>query len=323
MRPCAFKWAERATGAMLLLVGISIAKPPACTMKAQTIQSDSRHFTLVVTYPKQCEVSMDSQPERIVLSVARSGGAYVLPKPTRTQNRPPSYGSLTADETHTITSLIRRARSKIGARYVYSATGPDHFDCSGFVYYLFRSEGIAIPRTSHDQSQMGTHLTRAQLRRGDLVFFDTGHRGHVNHSGLYLGGGRFVHATSGKAYGVTTSRLDHGFYDQAFRWGIRVIGPQPQTTHPHTHNTADVSVPQNRPTIQTISTSHTTKSKTKTTPKSYRTAQPSRQTKTHKSRTKKHRRNSSRSPHKASKNRHKKMTLKEGVDRLLKSLKHP
>ena len=99
--------------------------------------------------------------------------------------------------------------------------GPDHFDCSGFVYYVFTRNGIKIPRTSLTQSQSGEKIKREELKRGDMVFFDTHVRKHVNHSGIYLGEGKFIHSSSGKAYGVTISDIDKGFYKDKFRWGVR------------------------------------------------------------------------------------------------------
>ena len=101
--------------------------------------------------------------------------------------------------------------------------GPDHFDCSGFVYYLFKNNNISIPRSSRAQSKSGKKLTRKELKKGDILFFDTAHRKHVNHSGVYLGDGKFIHSSSGKAYGVTISDLDKGFYPDKFRWGVRKI----------------------------------------------------------------------------------------------------
>ena len=119
--------------------------------------------------------------------------------------------------------LIALAKSKIGDGYIYGKTGPEHFDCSGFVYYLFKESGNPIPRTSLEQSKNGKKLTRKALKKGDMVFFDTYERGHVNHSGVYLGDGRFIHASSGKAMAVTISELDKGFYVDKFRWGIRKL----------------------------------------------------------------------------------------------------
>ncbi len=122
--------------------------------------------------------------------------------------------------------IITLAKSKLGAPYRYGKSGPDSFDCSGFVYAVYKELNLPIPRTSLDQSKIGYRLRREELRPGDLVFFDTAHRGHVNHSGIYLGGGEFIHATSGRAFRVVISNLDHGFYKDSFRWGIRRIPSQ-------------------------------------------------------------------------------------------------
>lgn len=121
-----------------------------------------------------------------------------------------------------IERLITLAESKLGNSYKPAATGPDHFDCSGFVYYLFKENGIPIARTSIDQSKEGDRLYKNTLKRGDLLFFDTANRKHVNHSGIYLANGKFIHASSGKAYGVTISDID-GWYKDKFLWGIRKI----------------------------------------------------------------------------------------------------
>jgi len=60
------------------------------------------------------------------------------------------------------------------------------------------------------------------LEPGDLLFFDTSHSGKINHTGIYLGEGKFIHASSGKVYAVTISSLKSGFYKRAFRFGGRV-----------------------------------------------------------------------------------------------------
>ncbi len=122
-----------------------------------------------------------------------------------------------------IDKIITLAKSKIGDSYEFAKTGPDHFDCSGFVYYIFINNGIKIPRTSLKQSQSGKKIKREELKKGDMVFFDTYHRKHINHSGIYLGNGKFIHSSSGKVYSVTISNLDKGFYKDKFRWGVRKI----------------------------------------------------------------------------------------------------
>ena len=120
-------------------------------------------------------------------------------------------------------NIVQIAKSKLGSPYRYGKSGPDSFDCSGFVYYVFKKINSPIPRTSLQQSLVGKKLKREELQIGDIVAFDTTHRGHINHSGIYIGDGKFIHATSGKAFRVTTSKLDSGFYKDKFRWGVRVI----------------------------------------------------------------------------------------------------
>ena len=122
-----------------------------------------------------------------------------------------------------VEKLIDLAKSKLGDSYEPAKAGPDHFDCSGFVYYVFKTNGMAIPRTSLLQSQSGEKLNRSDLKRGDILSFDTHDRKHINHSGIYLGDGKFIHSSSGKAYGVTISELDTGFYKDKFRWGVRKL----------------------------------------------------------------------------------------------------
>jgi cell wall-associated NlpC family hydrolase len=118
--------------------------------------------------------------------------------------------------------IIKIAQKHLGKPYKYGAVGPNRFDCSGFVYAVFKSAGINIPRTSIAQSRIrGKKLSRNQIREGDILLFDTSLKGHVNHSGIYLGDGKFIHASSGRAYSVTISSLN-GWYKDKFRWGKRI-----------------------------------------------------------------------------------------------------
>jgi len=122
-------------------------------------------------------------------------------------------------------TIVNEASKHLGKPYKYGATGPDHFDCSGFVYAVHRDLGIKIPRTSLNQSQIeGRKLSKKEIGVGDLLFFDTSLKGHVNHSGIYLGNNKFIHASSGKAFSVTISTLN-GWYKDKFRWGKHIKKP--------------------------------------------------------------------------------------------------
>jgi len=121
--------------------------------------------------------------------------------------------------------IVKIAKKYLGRPYRYGATGPNSFDCSGFVYAVFREVGVPIPRTSLAQSRIrGKKLSKSELKVGDLLSFDTSLKGHINHSGIYIGNHKFIHASSGKAHSVTISSLD-GWYKDKFRWGKRVKIP--------------------------------------------------------------------------------------------------
>lgn len=120
--------------------------------------------------------------------------------------------------------VIRTAKRYLGRRYVWGATGPSKFDCSGFTQYVLRkSKGVRIPRVSRQQAYYGKYVSRRNLRAGDLVFFDTSRRrrGYVNHVGIYIGNNQFIHASSARHRVVITS-LNRPFYRARFKWGRRV-----------------------------------------------------------------------------------------------------
>lgn len=91
------------------------------------------------------------------------------------------------------TKILETAYTKLGLPYVWGATGPNSFDCSGFTSWVYRQHGISISRTAQAQSQGGTAVDRANLQPGDLVFFGSS-SSRITHVGIYVGNGQMVHA---------------------------------------------------------------------------------------------------------------------------------
>ncbi|MFE7859966.1 NlpC/P60 family protein [Streptomyces sp. NPDC057403] len=87
-------------------------------------------------------------------------------------------------------TAVQYAYSKLGSPYVWGATGPDAFDCSGLVQSAYRSAGVSLPRTTYAQIDAGRRVSRSELRPGDLVFFYSG----ISHVGIYIGNGQMIHA---------------------------------------------------------------------------------------------------------------------------------
>ncbi|MFI9721449.1 NlpC/P60 family protein [Streptomyces sp. NPDC052396] len=82
------------------------------------------------------------------------------------------------------------AYSALGKPYVWGATGPSSFDCSGLTQAAWQAAGVSLPRTTYTQINAGQRIARSQLEPGDLVFFYSG----VSHVGLYVGDGKMIHA---------------------------------------------------------------------------------------------------------------------------------
>ena len=116
--------------------------------------------------------------------------------------------------------IIKYAQSKLGSRYVWGATGPNTFDCSGFVQYVFnKSVGITLPRVSSDQASYKPRISLMSMKKGDLIFFETTGKGRISHVGIYMGEKQFIHASSGGKR-VMVSSLDTNYYMRSFRWGV-------------------------------------------------------------------------------------------------------
>ncbi len=131
------------------------------------------------------------------------------------------------DKEISITKKIEKyAKEKLGQKYVWGATGPKNFDCSGFTRSIYLcTTGIKIPRVSRDQAKVGKYVKYEELRRGDMVFFDTEKKytGKVNHVGIYLNNGNFIHASSAKKKVIITNFKKKPFYKKRFLWGRRLI----------------------------------------------------------------------------------------------------
>lgn len=117
--------------------------------------------------------------------------------------------------TGTVGDLIAYAERFIGVRYLWGGTTPSGFDCSGYTQYVFRNFGINLPRVSQDQFNVGTAVSKGDLKPGDLVFFSTYGPG-ATHVGIFIGGDTMIDSES---RGVTVTSLFSNNY-----WSPRYIG---------------------------------------------------------------------------------------------------
>lgn len=126
------------------------------------------------------------------------------------------------------TELILFAKTLIGTPYLYASVNPRHgFDCSGFITYVFNHFQISVPRSSKDFSVVGMEVDVRESLPGDLILFSgtnpedksIGHMGIITENRDTV---KFIHSTSGKAYGVTVTPLNEG-YKKRFMKVVRVF----------------------------------------------------------------------------------------------------
>ncbi|MFE6196741.1 NlpC/P60 family protein [Streptomyces sp. NPDC057838] len=134
---------------------------------------------------------------------SRAGQRETLAAPGSAPSRAPHSRAAAA---------VAYAYQKLGSPYVWGATGPNAFDCSGLVQAAYRAAGVSLPRTTYSQIDAGRRVSRSELLPGDLVFFYAG----ISHVGIYVGDGRMIHAPNPSAP-VRVAPLDEMPYAGATR----------------------------------------------------------------------------------------------------------
>lgn len=176
------------------------------------------------------------------LSIAISAGTMI----TSTQSAYAASNSI-AD------NVISTGKQFLGVPYRFGAKSniTSSFDCSSFTQYVFKQNGIHIPRSSKQQSNVGTFVPRDQLQPGDLVFSDTNRDGVINHVSIYIGNGQLLH-TYRVGIGVTISNFAGSTWDRTYVTARRVLPSNGQpvvVATPTTNSTPQSSkAPVNHPT---------------------------------------------------------------------------
>jgi cell wall-associated NlpC family hydrolase len=138
---------------------------------------------------------------------------YVISKQTNSQRSPSRL-----QNNNVRSRVLKTAKQQLHKKYRWGGSTPRRgFDCSGLVQYAYKSVNIKLPRTAAQQYRSTKRISMSRLKMGDLIFFNTRRsRSRVNHVGIYLGGGNFIHAPR-RGKRVSVSKLDK-------YWQRKVIG---------------------------------------------------------------------------------------------------
>lgn len=191
-------------------------------------------FSVLAGLALPCEARLNHHPSRAV-SFAQVSAERTSPDLRQWMSGPIVVGRVHHAATfrrfaHSILSrtsaiaqrLTKSALRFLGVPYVFGGTSSSGFDCSGYVQHIFGMLGIRIPRTADAQYYAGSGVRK--LRVGDLVFFQTYESG-PSHVGIYLGRGRFVHASS--SHGVMVSNLSDPYWANRYIGAKNLTGTRP------------------------------------------------------------------------------------------------
>ncbi|MFD0710542.1 C40 family peptidase [Paenibacillus sp. GCM10027626] len=151
----------------------------------------------------------------VCFGVILSANAIVAPKETYA-------ATSTSAKAAGIISTAQALKGKV--KYKFGVNNPSKyiFDCSSFTKYVFAKHGVKLTWGSKAQSKQGKFVSKSNLRKGDLVFFSVSKPGQVNHVGIYIGNGKFIHNTIGsKVNGVIVSNLSS--YSKRYITARRVL----------------------------------------------------------------------------------------------------
>ena len=150
---------------------------------------------------------------------ALNGNVTPPQQPEQEEPSAPSVPDVPASEL--AASIIAMGKKYIGVPYKWAGTTPKGFDCSGFVMYVFGAHGITLPHNSRSMYSHGTSVAKKDLKPGDLVFFYGSNKSVINHVGIYIGNGQFIHASSSK--GITITGLESSYYVNHYYGAKRIL----------------------------------------------------------------------------------------------------
>jgi cell wall-associated NlpC family hydrolase len=179
------------------------------------VASDGHSGWMMAAFLAQAEApapaapAAPAEPAAQPAAEARTGSA-------RGEEQPPA-----AQESSLASRLVNLAMTKVGSRYRFGGSGPNVFDCSGFVQWVVNNSGSRISRDQGAMLASGQRISSDELQPGDLVFFVNTYKRGLSHVGIYIGNGKFVHAENERT-GVLVSQLWSAYWSSHYYASARL-----------------------------------------------------------------------------------------------------
>lgn len=203
-----------------------VAKPVPPSSSDKPAESDVRHTVqegdTLYGIGQKYQVSVEAlrAANKLTSDIIQPGQVLVIPEGDR-KMRASAEISRGGERSDQVSTLLSLARELLGRPYRYGAAGPGAFDCSGFTAYVFAQLGRSLPHNSAAQADVGRPVERGELEAGDLVFFGYYDSRDIRHVGIYVGGNRFIHAST--AGGVKYSSLADPYYANNYKGARRLL----------------------------------------------------------------------------------------------------
>ncbi len=158
--------------------------------------------------------------KKITLTSRSSSGRKAVTKTTTQKKETTKTSAKTEKEEPAVkkgsatgAEIVAYAKKYLGYKYVYGGSSPSGFDCSGFTSYVYKHFGYSLSRSSSAQSTNGRAVKKSELQAGDIICFarSSGSK-KIGHVGIYIGGGKFIHAANSRKGVITSNVSGDGFY---------------------------------------------------------------------------------------------------------------
>jgi len=199
---------------------VRIRTEPALESEIKTYLDTGDVFSIVGVYGEWYKADLNGE-----IGYVHSDFVKISPPGVSSEVPSPDGISYAPEETLDLgvaQQLIEKAKEFLDVPYVWAGTTPSGFDCSGFVYYVFKQLGYNVNRTAASLYQNGYAVDRSELMPGDIICFTGSSRSYIGHVGIYVGDNKFIHASSGRGKVIITD-LSENYYDARYYGARRVL----------------------------------------------------------------------------------------------------